>query len=165
MNFRSRWGVCLTGVALAALLAGLSGCGAGSGFKVAPVKGKLTHQGQPVKGGSITFQPLGAGDAKADKLGKPATAQVGDDGTFVLSTYGKEDGAVVGKHRVAYMAVFVAPKDYDDKPPPSPYVGLVPKPGEVEVKPGANEINLELVAPQAGAAPGQGSGLIPPPKL
>jgi hypothetical protein len=166
MNVRGPWAVWFAGVACLALLAGLAGCGKGSGFKVAPVKGKITHQGQPVKGGSITFTPIaGGGDAKGGNLGKPSTAQVNDDGTFVLSTYGTNDGAVLGKHRITYMPIFIAPKDYDDKPPPPPYVGLVPSPSEVEVKPGSNDISLELVAPAAGAKVAPGAGLIPPAKL
>jgi hypothetical protein len=34
--------------------------------------------------------------------GKPATAAVAPDGTFVLSTYEPEDGAAVGRHHVLY---------------------------------------------------------------
>jgi hypothetical protein len=163
MNFRSQLAVWLSGVAILALLTGLAGCGGKGGFKVAPVKGKVTHQGQPVKGGSLTFTPIASGDTKAGQLGQPAQTQVSDDGTFAISP-----GAVVGKHRITYMPIFVAPKDYDDKPPPPPYVGLVPSPSEVEVKPGSNDISLELVAPQgaaAGGKPAPGAGLIVPPKL
>jgi hypothetical protein len=146
MNRRRLVATWVSGVAVAAVLAGLAGCKqSGAEFKVAPVKGKVTHQGQPVKGGSITFQPVGVEGAKAGVKGKPATGEVKDDGTFVLSTYGKGDGAVVGKHRVMYMPTIAGAQSYDEKPKPSPYAGLAPKEKEVEVKSGPNEIAIELV--------------------
>jgi len=132
--------------AVAAVLAGLAGCKQSAAeFNVAPVKGKVTHQGQPVKGGSITFQPVGVEGTKAGVKGKPATGEVKDDGTFVLSTYGKEDGAVVGKHRVMYMPAIAGAQSYGEKPKPSPYARLAPKEKEVDIKPGSNEISIELV--------------------
>jgi altronate dehydratase len=36
--------------------------------------------------------------------GKAATAVVNQDGTFILSTYGRFDGAIIGKHRVVYQS-------------------------------------------------------------
>lgn len=139
-----RW---LPVVVVVALLAGWTGCGKGGGseYNVAPVKGKVTYNGEAVKGGNITLQPLAEAGGKAGVTGRPASGSVGDDGTFVLSTYGKDDGAVIGKHQVSYMPVVVGATSYEDKPAPSPYAGLVPKTKEVEVKEGENEINIELV--------------------
>jgi hypothetical protein len=75
-----------------------------------------------------------------------------DDGTFVLTTYSKDDGAVIGTHEVTFVPFSVGAKDYDDKPAPSPYAGCLPKTKEVEVKAGKNHIEIELV-PGPGAAP------------
>jgi hypothetical protein len=136
-------------LALAAAL--LSGCGAKS-YPVAPVRGKLTHQGQPVSGGSLVFGPVGSGKGE---VGKAGVAQVGPDGSFEVTTYREGDGAVIGKHTVAYsppaMVVQETPAEShveeDPEAPAQPYAGLVPQPSEVEIKRGQNEINLELGPP------------------
>ena len=83
-----------------ALLQFLSGCGGGQ-FPVAAAKGKVVCDGKPVTMGSVTFSPIG--ESGAVETGKPASAAIGPDGTFVLSTNDRFDGAVVGKHRVHYM--------------------------------------------------------------
>ena len=116
-----------------------------SGYKVAKVKGKVTYEGQPVKGGSITFRPVSVAGAEAGMMGKPASAEVLDDGTFVLSTYGEQDGAVIGKHQVLFTPISKGAESYDDEPEPSPYIGLVPKMAEVEIKAGSNDIEIELI--------------------
>lgn len=147
MRFYSPVAAGLPVVVVVALLVGSSGCTGkgGSEYQVAPVKGKITYDGQAVKGGSIRFQPVTAVSGKEGITGKPASGVVGDDGTFVLSTYGKEDGAVIGKHQLSYMPMTVGSKSYDDKPAPSPYAGLVPKTKEVEIKAGDNDISIELI--------------------
>lgn len=141
---RMRHGLLVSVCVLA--LAMLAGCGPkGAEYTVAPVKGKVVCRGQPVKGGHITFRPIQAIGGKAGVTGKPASAEVKEDGTFVLSTYGKEDGAVVGKHAITYLPAVAGAQSYEEKPKPSPYAGMVPKPKEVEVKPGQNEVTIELV--------------------
>lgn len=86
-------------VFVAASIALVWGCGGGE-FPLADAKGKVICGGQPVAGGSVTFSPVEA--AAGVKTGKAATASVGPDGTFVLTTERSFDGAVVGKHRVQY---------------------------------------------------------------
>lgn len=71
-----------------------------SQFPVKPAKGKVVVNGQPVTSGTVTFTPLGASDKL--ETGKPASGTVGADGTFVLSTFDRFDGAIVGKHSVQY---------------------------------------------------------------
>lgn len=96
-----------------ALLLFLSGCG-GRKVAIEPAKGKVVCNGQPVTEGSVAFIPLGE---SASESGRPATGAVGPDGTFVLTTYDQFDGALVGKHRVEY----VAPEDEGEEegePPP-----------------------------------------------
>jgi hypothetical protein len=76
------------------------GCG-GTGNAVAPptlpVKGKVTLKGQALKKGTITFEP--------DSGGKEAFGKVQPDGTFVLTSYKENDGAVPGVHRVYISGV------------------------------------------------------------
>jgi hypothetical protein len=60
--------------------------------RVVPVAGKVLYNGQPLPFGSVMFQP--------DK-GQPAMADIAADGSFTLSSYGPNDGAVPGKHAVS----------------------------------------------------------------
>src|SRR6185369_15903435 len=126
------------GLALAAL-ACLVGCGES---KTAPVNGRVKlKDGSDVSvlaGYSLTFEAEG---------GK--TSAVGDvnrDGTFKLSTFGANDGAMPGKYRVAINP----PNNPDpDKPPsksklPAKYENLDSSGLTAEIKPGPNNIELVL---------------------
>lgn len=122
-----------------ALLLSTTGCGSGE-LATAPIKGKVMMGGQPVTEGGISFSPL-TPDAK------PAVGDIKPDGTFELSTYGTNDGAVFGKHRVAFSAPLPKPaSDPNAPPPPSGLQGAAIEPAEVEVKAGTNEFTFELKA-------------------
>ncbi|NLF68617.1 MAG: hypothetical protein GX575_06110 [Candidatus Anammoximicrobium sp.] len=128
--------------------------GCGSDLVTAPVSGTVRADGQPVNGGVVTFAPVG-GDASA---GKPAGGAVQADGTFVLSTESKGDGAILGRHRVIYSPPTVETPPvqegkHAESPPPSPYAGLIPKEAEVEVKSGSNQIDIDLVPDPAAGVP------------
>jgi hypothetical protein len=73
-----------------AVLASAGGCKRNP--RVVPVKGKVLYNGQPLPFGSVMFQP--------DK-GQPAVGDLASDGSFTLSSYGPNDGAVPGKHSVS----------------------------------------------------------------
>ena len=140
----------VAGICGAALLIGLSGCSGGE--VTAKVSGKVTHNGQPVTGGMLTFAPLGSGSG-ATTGGKGASGAIKSDGTYVLTTNTPGDGAVIGRHKVSFLPVAAAPAEtasaepgkHDEAPPPSPFKGLIPRESEVEVKAGDNQINIELV--------------------
>lgn len=125
------------------------GCGSGAdGFSTAAVSGKVTRQGQPVSGGTVSFIPQTAAN-KDGHSGKPAAGVVSPDGTYQLTTYISNDGAIIGKHQVTYTP---APIEIDENQDPetaqpavSPFDGLKPSNSEVEVKSGSNTINIELV--------------------
>jgi hypothetical protein len=124
-------------------LAAVLGCGSG-GPATAPLKGKVTTGGQPVKGGTLTFAIMTEG---ADAQTQPVIVAIKEDGTYVAA-----EGAVPGKHRLLYSAPNIAweAPEWDGKgaapqPPPNPYAGFVPTIKEVEVKSGPNEIDVELV--------------------
>jgi len=76
----------------------MTGCDSGGDFPVAPVRGRVLCEGQPVPHLRVFFEPLETGNSAI--VGKQAFAFTEADGTFVLSTYGSDDGAVIGKHRV-----------------------------------------------------------------
>lgn len=127
------------------LMVGLSGCGGGSGDQkaTAAAGGKVSFNGAPVTGGSITLSPVGDGK----QVGKPASATIQSDGTFKLSTYGNNDGAVIGKHRVTFSPPPGETKEGPDGHAaqlPSPFDGLTVQTLEVEIKSGSNELKIEL---------------------
>jgi hypothetical protein len=76
----------------------LSGCSDPNRFDVAETRGRIVCEGQPVPHARVFFEPLQTSESAI--VGKQAFAVAGADGTFVLSTYEENDGAVVGKHRV-----------------------------------------------------------------
>lgn len=94
---------------LALLVAGsiLAGCG-GDRLPVVPVEGKVTYQGKPLEFGAVIFQPA---------AGPGASGTIQPDGTFRLSTYGNEDGAVLGTHKVAFSCF---DSQSPNAPPPDP---------------------------------------------
>jgi hypothetical protein len=59
---------------------------------MAPVTGRVTYRGQPLKFGSVMFQHKSGG--------QPAAGTIQPDGTFALSTFQPGDGARVGLHLV-----------------------------------------------------------------
>jgi hypothetical protein len=99
------------------LCAVIGGCGpATEEYTYVSVSGKVTCNGEPVTGGTITFWPMIPDEEdeydeegeviEKDQLrnpGRPAIAAIQADGTFVLSTStsdGIEAGAVIGAHRI-----------------------------------------------------------------
>jgi uncharacterized GH25 family protein len=106
----------------------LPGCG---GPAMAPVKGKVTFNGKPVKEAQITFSPAGAEGQK--ETGKPGTGFTDEEGNFVLSTFKNYDGAIVGNHSVLVVL--------DDT---NPAKCKRNKTLTLEVKPGQNEFTIEM---------------------
>ncbi|HEX5103556.1 MAG TPA: hypothetical protein VFV87_07085 [Pirellulaceae bacterium] len=119
------------------------GCG-GSGPAKAPVKGKVLAGGQPVTAGRLTFAPADGIDGAV-----PIVGQIQTDGTFVMSTDRPGDGIAIGKHLIAYTAPDAEVTETENGADPivklSPYARLVVQQGEVEVKPGENDLIVELV--------------------
>jgi hypothetical protein len=73
---------------LSVLLIGCSGGG------TRPVQGVVTLEGTPVAGATVLFMPDGR-DGK-----RPASGFTSSDGTFRLTTYKLDDGALPGNYRV-----------------------------------------------------------------
>ncbi|VTS02063.1 hypothetical protein [Tuwongella immobilis] len=132
-------------VALAVTL--LSGCG---GSDVVSVSGKVTYNGKPVTGGSLTFLPVASGESK--EAGKPGGAVIQSDGTFVVGTHSENDGAIPGKHKVSFTPPEMPyPEGKDPKPgqarPKSGFERLVVKTSEIEIKSSTSNLEIELVMP------------------
>ena len=68
----------------------LFGCGP-AGPEMGQVTGKVTMDGSLVTEGSVQFWP---------ESGRPSRGSIDEDGTFRLTTFKSNDGALVGDHRV-----------------------------------------------------------------
>jgi hypothetical protein len=134
----------LWATALLLLVGTVTGCGSGG---KARVSGKVTVNGKPVTAGLISFTPVASGQKEP---GKPAAGEVQQDGSFTLGTESKADGAVPGKHTVRYTPPTMSYPEGKtprpgEAPPRSGFEGLMPKSQDVEVKLGANTVEIELV--------------------
>jgi hypothetical protein len=88
---------CHLGATAIVLAVACAGCNP-SPFKLVPVSGSVSLDGQPLAGGIVNFQPIVAGPGAT--AGPGSTARIGTDGRYTLATIRGEAGAVVGKHRV-----------------------------------------------------------------
>lgn len=136
MNIRhagtSSWKIGTFAIA-AGTLAVILGCGDANR---ASVTGKVTANGAPVTGGTLSFAPVGGGAA-------PGMTAVKPDGTYDLSG----EGVAIGKNSVTYMA----PAGGDamnlkpgESPKPSEWAGFAVKTNEIEIKGGSQTIDIEL---------------------
>lgn len=89
MTFTNCWSPFDSRIILCLATVVLAGCDRGP--KLAPVTGKVLYNGKPLEFGSVMFQP---------PSGQPAVGEIQADGTFTLSTFQLNDGAVVGSHKV-----------------------------------------------------------------
>ncbi|QDT32954.1 transthyretin-like family protein [Thalassoglobus polymorphus] len=82
----------------------VSGCGGGGlkEFPTAEVTGVVTCDGSPVANVRVYFSPTASG--KDANVGKSGWGTTKENGEFTISTYGSEDGAVVGNHNVSVDA-------------------------------------------------------------
>lgn len=82
----------------------VTGCGDGGleKFPVAKVKGKVLCDGKPVPDVRVAFGPKGQN--AGHESGKPGYGFANEDGEFELSSYGNNDGAVIGKHDVVVLS-------------------------------------------------------------
>jgi hypothetical protein len=96
------------------VLAMTAGC-SGSSFDLAPVTGQVTINGQPFSQGRVMFAPIAQGGAK--EVGKPAFGILASDGSFKLTTFEADDGAVVGEHWVTVIRI---EPEGAPEPPPGP---------------------------------------------
>jgi hypothetical protein len=116
-----------------------------------PVHGVVTLQGKTPSGGTILFESVEPG-ASGKRYG--ARGKIEPNGQYQLSTFGDNDGAVAGKHRVAVLPeqiILGDPPSPEDKKRADAILQIPPKYQSTdtsnrtyEVKPGENTINVEL---------------------
>ena len=88
------WGMGLLGLAAAL---GTGGCERDEArAPVFPVHGQVRFKGQPTPGAFVVFHPL---EDAGDEPVRP-TGLVAPDGSFLLTTYDKDDGAPPGEYAV-----------------------------------------------------------------
>lgn len=80
------------------LVVALAGCGPNLP-RCFPVSGTVTVDGQPVAGGTITFYP---------EAGRSAMGKIEADGSYKLTTFRDDDGALPGRHAVTIKATTVS---------------------------------------------------------
>jgi hypothetical protein len=93
MKYRSCFNSFLLTLFGIAMLACCAGCGGGP--ELAAVRGTVQYDGKPLTQGKVLFTSV--------ERGKPATGQINQDGTYVLTTIQPDDGATPGKYKVAVM--------------------------------------------------------------
>ena len=129
--------VCL-GVLLA--LFAWVGCGSG-GPELGEVAGTVKLGGQPLADAKVIFQP--------EKGGSPSTATTDASGHYELMFTADREGAMIGKHKVT-VSTFRQKSNEDGTTTtiaervPDKYTRQSTTPELKEVKPGSQEINLEL---------------------
>jgi hypothetical protein len=124
-------------------IAVFAGCGPKTPT-VVPVRGKVTLNGQPLTTGNVlTLPPSGHG----------ANGPISKDGSFELRTFGKNDGALVGPHKVAVVAYAPTGKSGPEAGigkvlTPDRYINPETSGLSIEVKAGeTNAPTLELTSP------------------
>lgn len=116
----SRRPAALAAILALALLISAPGCDNGQQASVTPVSGRVLLDGEPLKFGTVTFQPT---------RGQPARGEIGPEGEFILATYRPADGAAVGRHKVkitCYTSQDPAARKLDGLPPESLGESLIP---------------------------------------
>jgi hypothetical protein len=87
---------------LAVLASVTIGCGESAPYQLAPVKGIVTLDGQPVPHTQVVFMPKGTPENPTP--GPGSTAMCDGAGVYELKTVRGEPGAVVGAHSVQIYA-------------------------------------------------------------
>ncbi len=148
-------GLFAAGLAIAAFV----GCSGATGPQTGRVSGRVTLNGKPLAGANVNFDLL---EGKSPRV---ATGVTDAEGRYQLSTFGQNDGAVLGKHKV-WITMPQAGEAIDPNNPTADYAKMMsgaaveakPDTGGIpakytsketsdiirEVKAGSNEINIDL---------------------
>jgi hypothetical protein len=90
----------------------LAGCGRGDALErlpVHPVSGSIAFGNKSLEGGLVVFHPVAGSDPRV----LPARGVVAADGTFAVTTYESNDGAVVGEYIVTVVRTPLVERDGD----------------------------------------------------
>lgn len=112
----------------------------------APVSGTVTLDGEPLAFAMVTFHPDGEGN--------PGNASTREDGSYTVSTYHSQDGAIIGKHVVTVVRDLppqMRRTASDSASIPKTYVSKKTSPLKYEVADSSNMIDIELSSkPESG---------------
>jgi len=112
------------------LLVGLWGCGADANRpKLAKVSGKVLYNGKPLDKGEVIFTP---DKDKGGTSGQVATGKIESDGSFTLTTFNTDDGAVLGQHVVTVIVPTADIKELNKPRPDGSIPYILPKAGVPE---------------------------------
>lgn len=78
------------------LAIGLAGCGGAERPPITETTGVVTFEGEPLSGATVVFAP--------DSGQRVATGKTNEEGWFELGTFGADDGAIIGPHRVTVIS-------------------------------------------------------------
>lgn len=79
---------------LALVVSGLVGCGSDGFPNMVPIRGEVYFDGKPLTNGFVVYLPKTVG------VGRQATGPVKPDGSFVLTTQVRGDGAMHGEYDI-----------------------------------------------------------------
>jgi hypothetical protein len=136
-------------IVMCAALCLLGGCGKKKRpgeLPVYAVKGRVTHNGEPMPFAVVTFWP--ANQPFAQALKSRATAD--KDGNYELTTYELNDGVPEGEYAVILYVPLKQPEPYELEPPNPPdrlkHAYLDPAKSKLRytVKPEPNTIDIKL---------------------
>jgi hypothetical protein len=117
------------------------------------VQGVVRLDGKPLDGGAVLFESIEPGGHRSGGVvgGRRYTARgtIDGQGRYRLSTFGRYDGAVAGRHRAVVLPDLSQMTDNPNAPPlpitvPVKYSALETTDLEYEVEPGDNRIDIEL---------------------
>jgi hypothetical protein len=75
----------------------LHGCSKSDRPDIAAASGRVTLNGAPVAGATVSFQPVAGG--------RPCSGVTNAQGIYQITSYDANDGAPVGEHRVAIIKI------------------------------------------------------------
>ena len=82
--------------------------------KFATVSGRVTMNGKPLVGATVSFTPLG--DDKSIEAPPGSVGKTNANGEYTLKAVNGKDGALVGKHKVAISLLSEQIKEGDARP-------------------------------------------------
>jgi hypothetical protein len=112
----------------------IAGCGDGRPTRV-PVAGIVLINGEPLQSGNIKFVP---------KNGRPSAGKINEDGSFNLTCYDGNDGALLGKHRVQVSSNRIISDSKIEWFAPQKYADFRTSGIEVEVAEAVDNLKIEL---------------------
>jgi len=122
----------------------IAGCGSKAPIPLGQVSGTVTYNGKPLDHGNVVFMP-------EKGHGVPATATIGNDGSYQMSISGGHQGAPLGKFLIAVKCCEKPNekqvRDMNFRPKsliPEKYANVSKSGLHFEVKPGSNQFPIAL---------------------